>query len=428
MSHKNLEQMKNKMRLKMLPEKTICLNMIVKNESANMPRLLNSVKSFIDFVSIVDTGSTDNTMEVISKWCQSNKIPYKLHQEPFKDFGYNRTYSLKKAKESFPQANYFLLSDADFVWKVNQPNFKKFLYAHKYLIAQKHKTLYYTNIRLLSAEINWSCIGVTHEFWQEDEVQTCKDKIQQFTINSIEIDDREDGGCKTDKYVRDKRLLLKGLEDDISEPLRIRYTFYLAQTLKCLTEYEESIIMYQKRVDMKGFYEEVYYSHYQIGMNYRCLVDITKDLINIKRKDDHELTEDNLLYLKNWSKGMSLEELQKQQEEYIELAKKSFINAVEYCPTRAESLYQCTKMLREYSYHKEAYQCAISGKKIKFPVNESLFLENEAYSWGFNYELTILCYYMQKFTEGLEICVTLLEQDIPDYVRKEIEKNIGYYI
>lgn len=43
---------------------TISLCMIVKNEEKNLPETLNSVKDYIDEIIIVDTGSTDNTVEV----------------------------------------------------------------------------------------------------------------------------------------------------------------------------------------------------------------------------------------------------------------------------------------------------------------------------------------------------------------------------
>ena len=45
--------------------KTLCLNMIVKNESKIIRRLLESVAPYIDCYCICDTGSTDNTIEII---------------------------------------------------------------------------------------------------------------------------------------------------------------------------------------------------------------------------------------------------------------------------------------------------------------------------------------------------------------------------
>ena len=52
----------------------ICLNMIVKNESAIIIRLLESVIPLIDSYCICDTGSTDNTITLIKEYCKSKNI------------------------------------------------------------------------------------------------------------------------------------------------------------------------------------------------------------------------------------------------------------------------------------------------------------------------------------------------------------------
>ena len=47
---------------------TICLNMIVKNESKIIFRLLETVLPIIDTYCICDTGSTDMTKELIKEF------------------------------------------------------------------------------------------------------------------------------------------------------------------------------------------------------------------------------------------------------------------------------------------------------------------------------------------------------------------------
>jgi tetratricopeptide (TPR) repeat protein len=54
--------LKNKKKKEKLPAISLC--MIVKNESENLPRALNSVKDYADEIIIVDTGSTDDTVEI----------------------------------------------------------------------------------------------------------------------------------------------------------------------------------------------------------------------------------------------------------------------------------------------------------------------------------------------------------------------------
>jgi len=67
----------------------VVLNAIVKNESKIIKRLLDSCKNLIDYISICDTGSTDNTVEVIYDWIKENDFPQsncKIHQ-PKRSFG-----------------------------------------------------------------------------------------------------------------------------------------------------------------------------------------------------------------------------------------------------------------------------------------------------------------------------------------------------
>ena len=97
----------------------ICLNMIVKNESKIILRLLETVTPLIDSYCICDTGSTDDTIEIIRNYCKSHKIPGKIMEEPFRDFGYNRTYALQQC-ELIPNIDYILLMDADMVLKMNE--------------------------------------------------------------------------------------------------------------------------------------------------------------------------------------------------------------------------------------------------------------------------------------------------------------------
>ena len=52
--------------------------MIVKNESKIIKRCLDSVKPLIDYVFIVDTGSDDDTINVINDWLLQNKENFSL--------------------------------------------------------------------------------------------------------------------------------------------------------------------------------------------------------------------------------------------------------------------------------------------------------------------------------------------------------------
>ena len=72
---------------------TICLNMIVKNESHIIVKTLENLCSYVDFDAyfISDTGSTDNTMDLIRDFFKERGIPGHIEQVSWRDFGFNRT-------------------------------------------------------------------------------------------------------------------------------------------------------------------------------------------------------------------------------------------------------------------------------------------------------------------------------------------------
>src|SRR6185369_10946241 len=75
----------------------ICLNMIVKNEVKVLPRLIRSVKDYIDYYVIVDTGSTDETIALIKREMSACGIEGEVHERPWVNFGVNRQQALELA-------------------------------------------------------------------------------------------------------------------------------------------------------------------------------------------------------------------------------------------------------------------------------------------------------------------------------------------
>jgi len=136
--------------------------MIVKNESKIITRCLQAVLPIIDTYCICDTGSTDNTEEVIHEFFKAHDISGVVFKEPFQNFGYNRTVALEKAKG---MATYALLVDADMILKIS-PDFKKSdLTKDVYSIVQKNVAIEYSNVRLVKTEAGVKCVGVTHEYY-----------------------------------------------------------------------------------------------------------------------------------------------------------------------------------------------------------------------------------------------------------------------
>ena len=130
----------------------ICLNMIVKNESRIIERLLKSVIPLIDTYCICDTGSTDDTVDIITNLFNSVSIPGKIINEPFRDFGYNRSFALRQC-QNMENADYILLLDADMVLQINEQksilDFKNTMNKDAYYLLQGTSKFHYKNIRIV---------------------------------------------------------------------------------------------------------------------------------------------------------------------------------------------------------------------------------------------------------------------------------------
>lgn len=326
------------------------LILMVRNESKIIQRCLEAVEGVVDAFCVHDTGSEDNTVELANEFIKTRKGC--VTSSVWKDFGHNRSLSFKAAQE-FVQyelkwdlaTTYGLLLDADMVFEPG--TLKQEPLGHLgYTIVQSNGDLDYPNCRLVRMDHPWVCRGVTHEYW--DGPASALEKSICW------IDDKNDGGCKSDKFERDARLLEAALAE---KPDDVRYMFYLAQTYHCLGRHEDSIRMYEQRYNAGGWGEEQWYSLYMIGQTYLTL-------------------------------GKPI-----QFEEYM-------LKAYELRPGRAESLYKLAKYFREKGQHYKAYQYILMGRDIPLS-KDSLFIEIPVYTELFHYEETICLYYLNRKAEGL---------------------------
>lgn len=355
---------------------TLCLNMIVKNESSIIKRLFDSVLSIIDSYCICDTGSTDNTVEIIEEYFKEKGIPGKIVKEPFKNFCHNRNFSLQAC---IGLSDYVLLVDADMILEVK--NFDKSLLnsGDNFSILQGNESFYYQNLRIVKNNGLYKYVGVTHEY-----INTPPDsKGVPLDKNTIFIRDIGDGGSKSDKFERDIKLLLDGIKE---EPDNVRYHFYLANTYHDSGRFEEAISMYKKRIQLGGWKEEVWYSYYRIGL---CFKNMNKFA-------------DALFY---WLDGYN------------------------YYPERLEGIYEIIKHYRIESRHKLCMKFYNLAKEI-LDKNENrdayLFLHNSVYVHKIFYEYTIFAAYVGIKNIDNEI-ITIFNNSDDGSELNNILSNMKFY-
>ena len=186
---------------------TLCLNMIVKNESKIITRLFDSVSPIIDSYCICDTGSTDDTVKIITEYFEKKGIPGKIVTEPFKNFCHNRNFAMKAC---VGMSDYILLLDADMCLEAKNFNKNVLNAADSFYILQGNDAFYYQNMRIVKNNGLYSYTGVTHEYINTPP----NNKTFGFDKKDLFIRDFGDGGSKQDKFERDIRLLLDGLKEE----------------------------------------------------------------------------------------------------------------------------------------------------------------------------------------------------------------------
>lgn len=318
--------------------------MITKNESLNIKQTLESVKSIIDYWVIADNGSTDNTIEIIKETMKG--IPGEVIQRPWINFGYNRSEVAMLTKN---KADYSLMLDADFTVVLN--GFKKEdLTDDKYALLIKWIGTGFYNHLLFSNKFTWKSVGVVHEYWYAEGI------ITSGNLTTLYIDHDRHGPSRP-KGMCDLKLLEQGV---IDEPNNARYYFYLANTYRDVGEYEKAIETFNKRIDMGGWNEEVFYSKYQIGLCFELLNE-------------------------------------------IEAAKVSYLSAWEYRPSRAEPLCKLAAICRKKGEYQQAYLFANKGMEIPYP-NDIIFVDRPTYSYVLRFERSIAEYWIGKYKEAIEDC------------------------
>lgn len=359
---------------------TICLNMIVKNESHCIIETLQSVYKYINFYVICDTGSTDNTIDLIKSFFNDKGIDGKIYHDKWKDFGYNRTIAIKRCKG---HCNYIWTIDADdlLIGNINLNSLSHDCYYLQYGKNLKYKR---RQIFINNNSLQWSYTGKLHE------QLTCnkKDYTSSIIIGDYYIMSRRLGNRNKDpnKYQHDISILISELKHNPNSP---RTVFYLANSFRDNLQYDKAIEYYNKRINMKGNEEQIYHSYYQIGNIYTIL---------------------------------------KKPSNIIE---KAYIDTYKFYPKRWEPLYRLARLYRLQNKYDLSYKYCKIAVNIPFPKDDLLNIEQDVYDYKLYDELSIASFYVDKYIESYKYCNKLLSIDhsiISNECRNRIKNNIKFSI
>lgn len=356
--------------------------MIVKNESHIILETLNSIKQYIDYWVICDTGSTDNTIELIQDFFDKQGIKGEIHSEQWVDFGYNRTRVFELA---YKKADYLWVIDADDTL-VGQINLDELLDIDFYLLRYGNDFTYWRG-QIFKGSERWIYKGVLHEY----PYCLSKDVVTKGCINGdYHVVSRRLGARNfidpAAKYLNDARLLEQALHLEKDSELISRYLFYLAQSYRDAGQLELAIEWYQKRIAKGGWAEEVWCSKYEIG------------------------------------------KIQEKLGDFIS-ARNSYLDAFEYRPSRAESLYSLGKMcnLRQDFHQANLYL----GFALTIPfTSDELFVSKDVYDYEIVFELSISAYWVGNYQHSIGLCNQLigLRNKMPRHIYEQTLKNMIFGI
>lgn len=352
---------------------TMCFATMCKNEEHCIQNTLESVYKHIDYWVVCDTGSTDRTCEIVKNFFEEKGIPGELHVDEWVGFDHNKSLMMKRAKD---KTDYVLHLDADDLL-INGLDFgKNDIGDDAYFMNVTRGTLKWMALIIFNNRLTWKFCGVAHTTIK------CKEK-ESFTTKDISnrnsyVSGEGIGSRAFDpkKFLYDAEKLKKQFFDTLlSDPddLNSRSAFYTGQSYQDYGMLEEAIKWYRlyTKLDVTWF-EEIFECNMRIAY---CMMKLNYKLSDIESQ-------------------MSL--------------------AINIEPDRAEPYYFMGKHCNEIGEYEKAYNYLRAAKSRDYKsVKEKyrLFIQETMYGIYNNDELSVACFWSDRFDEGYKYLLEILNDE-----------------
>jgi glycosyltransferase involved in cell wall biosynthesis len=352
---------------------TMCFATMCKNEEHCIQNTLESVYKHIDYWVVCDTGSTDRTCEIVKNFFEEKGIPGELHVDEWVGFDHNKSLMMERAKD---KTDYVLHLDADDLL-INGLDFgKNDIGDDAYFMNVTRGTLKWMALIIFNNRLTWRFCGVAHTTIK------CKEK-ESFTTKDISnrnsyVSGEGIGSRAFDpkKFLYDAEKLKKQFFDTLlSDPdnLNSRSAFYTGQSYQDYGMLEEAIKWYKlyTKLDITWF-EEIFECNMRIAY---CMMKLNYKLSDIESQ-------------------MSL--------------------AINVEPDRAEPYYFMGKHCNEIGEYEKAYNYLRAAKSRDYKsVKEKyrLFIQETMYGIYNNDELSVSCFWSDRFDEGYKYLLEILDDE-----------------
>ena len=325
-----------------MPNKNILeLVMIVKNSGDILRECLRINSKYIDRWTIVDTGSTDNTKEIIKEELQH--VPGNLFDIKFEDFSQARNKSLELSSKS---CKYTIILDDSYAInggellrsKLEKSKSNAFTIRIGHLSNEKLLNDYYS-IRIFKSSLNYRYKFRVHEFLQIKKKDICEINDESIFIDDVETVEHKNRSVV--RFKKDVEFLLLDLKENPTEP---RTIYYLAKTYHQLNKLDESLSYFKKLKNLRNIDSEYYFmSEYE------------SSCINFQKNND------------------------------IQAFKNQLLNVQSKFPNRIEPGYKLAIIMRDSGDIEEAERIIDYIAKLPKPSNSFTLLEEDIYEYFIPY-------------------------------------------
>ncbi len=366
------------------------LCIMVKNAGPQFRNMLEQNIQFFDKWTILDTGSTDDTIQIIND-VLINKKEGNLYEEPFINFRDSRNRLLDLAGT---ECKYIVMLDDTYILKGDIRSFLKEIRSDQTadsfsLFIESNDTKYGSN-RIIKSNT-----GLRYKF-RIHEIINDKDNLNIIVpFNKAYIlDERFDYMEKRtmDRKKLDIQLLYEELEENPHEP---RTYYYLGQTYNLMNNYDKAFYYLMKRSDIcnSGFIQERIDATFEAAR-----------IANFKLNKPWEEVEQ--LYLKTFKMDESRPE-------------SIYFIGIHYYLENNYSL--------AHKYFKQAFH-------IGFPEHCQYGLKPTLSFYYLPKFLCETCYYFDEYELGLESCKLFIQHNTPEYINgmgdeaiKDYEMIVSWY-
>jgi tetratricopeptide (TPR) repeat protein len=231
----------------------IHLCVMVKNGGSQFEEMLIANMPIIDRWTILDTGSTDKTIEIIHNTLVGKKHGA-LYEEPFIDFKQSRNRCLDLAGTD---CKFIIMLDDTYVVNGNLREFLNIVRGDQMstsftMMIQSDDTQYGSN-RIIKSESGLRYVHRIHEVITDKDNVNVVIPMHASHINDKRFDYMEERTMNRKEL--DLKLLYEELEEDKTNP---RTYYYLAQTYNILKQYDKAYDFFLKRAEFtnSGFIQE----------------------------------------------------------------------------------------------------------------------------------------------------------------------------